>query len=150
MIKKRTHKTKNEVTVDAGPLPQVAVVILDPHTGEVLALVGGRNYGFSQLDHAVAKRPTGSIFKPFVYAAAINTALTGQVVSVAHTEPDNGGKQSAQDRYQRSVWDLHPRNPGRRLAGEYCLRRSGLRAAKLPRSVPRRSDRPLCIGDVSE
>src|SRR5207302_9349227 len=39
------------------------------------ALVGGRNYGFSQLNHAVAKRPTGSIFKPFVYAAAMNTAL---------------------------------------------------------------------------
>jgi penicillin-binding protein 1B len=52
-------------------------VALDPHTGAVLALVGGRNYGFSQLDHAVAKRPTGSIFKPFVYAAAMNTALDG-------------------------------------------------------------------------
>ena len=50
---------------------------MDPHTGEVLALVGGRNYAFSQLDHAVAKRPTGSIFKPFVYAAAMNTALDG-------------------------------------------------------------------------
>jgi penicillin-binding protein 1B len=48
---------------------------MDPHTGAVLALVGGRNYGFSQLNHAVAKRPTGSIFKPFVYAAAMNTAL---------------------------------------------------------------------------
>ena len=51
-------------------MPQVALVALDPHTGEVLALVGGRNYGMSQLDHAIAKRPTGSIFKPFVYAAA--------------------------------------------------------------------------------
>ncbi|MGA2960205.1 MAG: PBP1A family penicillin-binding protein [Candidatus Korobacteraceae bacterium] len=60
-----------------GPVPQVALVAIDPHTGEVLALVGGRNYGFSQLNHAVAKRPTGSIFKPFVYAAAVNTALTG-------------------------------------------------------------------------
>ena len=50
---------------------------MDPHTGEVLALVGGRNYGVSQLNHAVAKRPTGSIFKPFVYAAAMNTALDG-------------------------------------------------------------------------
>jgi penicillin-binding protein 1B len=40
-------------------------------------LVGGRNYGFSQLNHAVARRPTGSIFKPFVYAAAINTAVDG-------------------------------------------------------------------------
>jgi penicillin-binding protein 1B len=53
------------------------VVVLDPHTGAVLALVGGRDYGWSQLNHANAKRPTGSIFKPFVYAAAMNTALDG-------------------------------------------------------------------------
>lgn len=57
--------------------PQVALVALNPHTGQVLALVGGRNYGMSQFDHAVSHRPTGSIFKPFVYAAAFNTALAG-------------------------------------------------------------------------
>jgi penicillin-binding protein 1B len=43
----------------------------------VLALVGGRNYGLSQLNHAVSARPTGSIFKPFVYASAFNTAVAG-------------------------------------------------------------------------
>ena len=43
----------------------------------MLALVGGRNYGVSQLNHALAERPTGSIFKPFVYAAAYNTSLNG-------------------------------------------------------------------------
>jgi penicillin-binding protein 1B len=57
--------------------PQVALVALNPHTGEVLALVGGRNYGASQFNHAVSHRPTGSIFKPFVYAAAFNTSLAG-------------------------------------------------------------------------
>ena len=62
-----------------GPItyPQVSLVALNPHTGQVLALVGGRNYGASQLNHAIAKRPTGSIFKPFVYAAAYNTSLNG-------------------------------------------------------------------------
>ena len=68
---------KVETKVQPGPDAQVALVALDPHTGEVLALVGGRNYGLSQLNHAVAKRPTGSVFKPFVYAAAMNTALDG-------------------------------------------------------------------------
>jgi penicillin-binding protein 1B len=57
--------------------PQVALIALNPHTGQVLALVGGRNYTTSQLNHAVAKRPTGSIFKPFVYAAAFNSSLNG-------------------------------------------------------------------------
>jgi penicillin-binding protein 1B len=70
-------KNKYEVQVEPGPQAQVALVVMDPHSGALLALVGGRNYGFSQLDHAVARRPTGSIFKPFVYAAAINTAISG-------------------------------------------------------------------------
>jgi penicillin-binding protein 1B len=73
----RVGKNKYETTEAPGPDAQVALVAMDPHTGEVLALVGGRNYAFSQLDHAVANRPTGSIFKPFVYAAAINTGLDG-------------------------------------------------------------------------
>ena len=60
--------------------PQVALVALNPHTGQVLALVGGRSYGNSQLNHAVAKRPTGSIFKPFVYAAAFATAAEGTML----------------------------------------------------------------------
>ena len=64
--------------------PQVALVALDPHTGQILALVGGRNYGTSQLDHANSERPTGSIFKPFVYATAFNTTVQG-------TALDDGG-----------------------------------------------------------
>jgi penicillin-binding protein 1B len=85
VLKARTRKVKvgtgksakYETEVKPGPEAQVALVAIDPHTGEVLALVGGRNYGMSQLNHAIAKRPTGSIFKPFVYAAAMNTAVTG-------------------------------------------------------------------------
>jgi penicillin-binding protein 1B len=75
--KVKIGKGKYETRVNPGPQAQVALVALDPRTGAVLALVGGRNYGLSQLNHAVAKRPTGSIFKPFVYAAAMNTALDG-------------------------------------------------------------------------
>jgi penicillin-binding protein 1B len=60
--------------------PQVALVALDPHTGQVLALVGGRSYGNSQVNHAAAHRPTGSIFKPFVYAAAFQTAVEGTML----------------------------------------------------------------------
>src|ERR1700679_173607 len=67
-------RAKNPETIAT---PQVALVALNPHTGQVLALVGGRNYGISQLNHAIAHRPTGSIFKPFVYAAAFNTSLAG-------------------------------------------------------------------------
>ena len=97
VTKRRTRRIKvgtgkqahTEIKVEPGPMPQVALVALDPHTGEVLALVGGKNYGMSQLDHAIAKRPTGSIFKPFVYAAAVNTAVTGQTLSVS-ADPATG------------------------------------------------------------
>jgi len=94
VAKQRTRRTKIgkgkdakvEETKTTGPIPQVALVALDPHTGEVLAMVGGRNYGFSQLNHAIAKRPTGSIFKPFVYAAAMNSALTAQGTDPVFTQ----------------------------------------------------------------
>ena len=57
------------------PKPQVALVALDPRTGEIRALVGGRDYGESQLNHALAHRQPGSVFKPFVYAAAFNDSV---------------------------------------------------------------------------
>lgn len=66
-------KKKGEVV----PPIQIALVAMDPHTGEIRALVGGRNYGESQLNHAVAHRQPGSVFKPFVYAAAFDNAAEG-------------------------------------------------------------------------
>lgn len=60
------------------PEPQVALVCIDPNTAEVKALVGGRSYAASQLNRALARRQPGSAFKPFVYAAALNTALEGR------------------------------------------------------------------------
>ena len=57
------------------PRAQAALVALDPRTGEIKAVVGGRDYGGSQLNRAMAKRQPGSTFKPFVFAAAIDTVL---------------------------------------------------------------------------
>ncbi len=57
--------------------PQGALVALDVHTGKVLAMVGGRNYAESQLNRATdAKRQPGSVFKPFVYAAAFDSGIS--------------------------------------------------------------------------
>jgi penicillin-binding protein 1B len=59
------------------PEAQVALVALDPRSGAMKALVGGRNYGQSQLNRALAWRQPGSVFKPFVYAAAFSNAVDG-------------------------------------------------------------------------
>ncbi|MEO8435488.1 MAG: PBP1A family penicillin-binding protein [Pyrinomonadaceae bacterium] len=57
--------------------PQGAMVALDAHTGQVLAMVGGRSYEESQLNRATdAKRQPGSVFKPFVYAAALESGIS--------------------------------------------------------------------------
>ena len=57
--------------------PQAALVALDPHTGNVLAMVGGRDYAESQLNRATdAMRQPGSTFKPFVYAAAVEDGMS--------------------------------------------------------------------------
>ena len=59
------------------PQAQVALVALDPRSGEIKAVIGGRDYGQSQLNHALARRQPGSVFKPFVYAAALDNAVDG-------------------------------------------------------------------------
>ena len=57
---------------------QAALVAMNPKTGEVVAMVGGKDYATSQFNRATdAKRQPGSVFKPFVYTAAINTAEYG-------------------------------------------------------------------------
>ncbi|HEY4009559.1 MAG TPA: penicillin-binding transpeptidase domain-containing protein, partial [Acidobacteriaceae bacterium] len=108
---RKLHRKGDDITY-----PQVALVALDPHTGQVLALVGGRNYGTSQLDHALAERPTGSIFKPFVYAAAYNTSLNGTPIS-------NGGVFNAltllNDDPTTFTFDGKDYTPGNFEHGEY-------------------------------
>jgi len=67
----------DEVYKPRGLTPQVALVALDPRTGDVLAMVGGRDYGKSQLNRATdAQRQPGSVFKPFVYAAALESGMS--------------------------------------------------------------------------
>jgi len=75
LLKPKTNNKKG-ASIPAGQ-PQVALIALDPHTGEIKALVGGRDYGASQLNHALAMRQPGSVFKPFVYAAALNSGIEG-------------------------------------------------------------------------
>jgi penicillin-binding protein 1B len=54
---------------------QASLIAVDPKNGHILAMVGGRNYGTGQFNRITqSKRQPGSIFKPFVYAAALESA----------------------------------------------------------------------------
>jgi len=62
---------------------QAALVALDPATGDILALVGGRDFTTNQYNRAIrSRRQPGSAFKPFVYAAGLERGLSP--VSVLH------------------------------------------------------------------
>ena len=62
---------------DGGRGLQAALVALDPETGDIVAMVGGRNYNASPYNRAVrSRRQPGSAFKPFVYAAALDHGLS--------------------------------------------------------------------------
>src|ERR1041385_276986 len=67
----------DQVYKPRGVTPQAALVALDPHTGKVLAMLGGRDYTQSQMNSATdAQRQPGSVFKPFVYAAAVELGMS--------------------------------------------------------------------------
>src|SRR5215204_1267002 len=85
----------------AGTL-QAALVAMKADTGEIVAMVGGRDYEKSQLNRATdAMRQPGSVFKPFVYATALNTAYdpVPRLITAATTYKDeattfsSGGQQ---------------------------------------------------------
>ena len=60
-----------------GLTPQAAFVALDPKTGNVLAMIGGRDYAESQMNRVTdARRQPGSVFKPFVYSAALESGMS--------------------------------------------------------------------------
>ncbi len=69
------------------PPLQGCLVALRPQTGEVLALVGGRSYGSSQYNRCTqARRPAGSVFKPFVYVTALDRQAGPLVTLASHLD----------------------------------------------------------------
>ena len=90
------------------------IVAMDPHTGRVLALSGGFSYASSQFDRAFqAMRQTGSSFKPYVYAAALDNGYTpvSKVLDAPFEMNDGSGK----------IW--RPKNFEKHFLGMTTLRR---------------------------
>ena len=122
LLAKRYDKWKKEQAKKGSnePIPQaqVALVALDPRTGEIKAVIGGRDYGQSQLNHALAHRQPGSVFKPFVYAAALDNAVDGvqPVITPATTIDDEPTT------FEFDGKEYTPNNYGERFMGRVTVR----------------------------
>ncbi len=103
---------------EAIPQAQVALVALDPRNGEIKAVIGGRDYGQSQLNHALAHRQPGSVFKPFVYAAAFDNAVDGvqPVITPATTIDDEPTT------FEFDGKEYTPNNYGEKFMGRVTVR----------------------------
>jgi penicillin-binding protein 1A len=100
-------------TGGGSPYLQGMVVALDIQTGEVRALVGGRDFTHSNFDRATeAKRQPGSAFKPFVYAAAIQQGLTlsSRIETTPVAEGDGAGAWRPDDLVNDTVTSLSIRD----------------------------------------
>ena len=87
---------------------------MDPHTGRVLAMVGGFSFAESQFNRATqAYRQPGSSFKPFVYAAALDNGYTPASVVHRRADPDHS-------RRRHGIWE--PKNYAGGYAGPSTLR----------------------------
>jgi penicillin-binding protein 1A len=68
---------------EKGEIPQAAMLVMEPESGKVRALVGGADFNISQFDRAIqARRQPGSAFKPIVYAAAMEKGFTPESILV--------------------------------------------------------------------
>jgi penicillin-binding protein 1B len=112
--KEAAKKGSNEIV----PQVQVALVSIDPRTGEIKAVIGGRDYGQSQLNHALAHRQPGSVFKPFVYAAAFDNAVDGvqPVITPATTVDDEPTT------FEFDNKEYTPNNYGEKFMGHVTVR----------------------------
>jgi penicillin-binding protein 1B len=108
---------------------QAALVAIDPHSGDVLAMVGGREQLRGQFDRATtAKRQPGSVFKPVVALAALapSAAKGGRTYTLASVLDDSPLRVET----RAGVWE--PSNYDGEFHGEVTLRRAVERSLNVP------------------
>jgi penicillin-binding protein 1A len=122
-ITKLEGKTAS-VNLEQTPLVEGALVAIDNHTGEILALVGGYSFSRSKFNRATqAYRQMGSTVKPILYTAAIDRGLTPTTILI--DEPTTFDAGAGQPPYS-------PRNYDRKFMGPLTLRRALEQSRNIP------------------
>ncbi|MBW2725942.1 MAG: PBP1A family penicillin-binding protein [Deltaproteobacteria bacterium] len=113
------------VTDDPGRRLQGCLIAMRPQTGEILALVGGRSYGESQFNRCTqARRPAGSVFKPFL--AALENRDRPPVATLASFLDDSPLEIETRDGFWR------PQNYDHKFRGRVPLRSALERSLNVP------------------
>ena len=112
------------ITLEQAPLLEGALVAIDNHTGQVLAMVGGYSFGRSKFNRATqAFRQMGSTVKPILYTAAIDRGLTPTTILI--DEPTRFDAGAGQPPYL-------PRNYDRKFEGRITLRHALEQSRNIP------------------
>lgn len=105
-----------EAQLEQGTEVEGAILSVDPHSGFVLAMVGGNDFEKSQFNRAIqARRQPGSSFKPIIYAAALDYGFTP--ASVLQDSPITFENASDQEKWR-------PHNYDEKFVGDITLRNS--------------------------
>jgi penicillin-binding protein 1B len=100
---------------------EAALIAVDPKTGDILALVGGRSYNQSQYDRVtVSRRQPGSVFKPFVYLTAFEQAAADGRSDVTPASITNDVQETFE--FDDQVWT--PENYEKEYDGAITFRRA--------------------------
>jgi penicillin-binding protein 1B len=118
-IEKLERQHPDLVAEDPTRSLQGCIIAMRPQTGEILALVGGRDYQLSQFDRCTqAHRPVGSAFKPFVYIAGLEPRAVGPTITLASLLDDS----PLEIETPSGLWK--PRNFDREFHGTVSVRES--------------------------
>jgi penicillin-binding protein 1B len=116
---RRLERSSRRLRRSENPL-EGAMIAVDVESGEIRALVGGRNYARSQFNRALsAQRQVGSLFKPFVFLAAFEPSLSNQNITPATLVNDT--RFVLERRFSK---DWSPRNYENRYLGVVTVRKA--------------------------
>ena len=140
-LKKEAEESENEIKTTLPlelyqePLVEGALVSFDLQTEEVLALVGGYDYKRSQFNRVYqSSRQLGSVFKPFVYGAALERGFTPATIisdnPLVFTKEEAKEEESTGKTENQNLWK--PKNINNRFSGDLLFRTALIRSLNVP------------------
>ena len=134
---KRENKSSIALSLYQEPLAESALISFDLENSEIIALVGGYDYARSQYNRAYqSRRQSGSVFKPFVYGAALergfrpNTLISDSPIVFTPKEAEEKEETEEDSQSTKDLW--RPSNISDRFLGDLLFRKALVRSLNVP------------------